>query len=115
MSRPKKLSEPIKTPTRPATTPEGRENQLISLAYDLAEQRVRDGSASNTLLVHLMKRGTAKERVEQEILEKQRELIVAKTEALQSQKRIEELYGEAMKAFTRYNGQDEDEDYEIVV
>ena len=77
---------------RPALTPEARENQLIYLATELAEQQLRDGTASSQVITHYLKLGSTKERIEKEILLKQKELISAKTEALQSAKRIEELY-----------------------
>ena len=85
-------------------TPEARENQLISLAVDLAEQQLRDGTASSQVITHYLKLGSSKERIEKEILEKQRELIVAKTEQLHSQKRVEELYANALNAMKRYSG-----------
>lgn len=101
---------------RAALTPEARENQLIYLATDLAEQQLRDGTASSQVITHYLKLGTMKERVEREILEKQKDLLVAKTEALQSAKRIEELYSEAITAMRRYSGhggtdEDESEEY----
>ena len=89
---------------RPALTPEARENQLIYLATDLAEQQLKDGTASSQVITHYLKLGTTKERIEKEILEKQKELITAKTEALQSQKRVEELYADAIAAMRRYSG-----------
>lgn len=95
---------------RPALTPEARENQLIYLATDLAEQQLRDGTASSQVITHYLKLGTTKERIEKEILEKQKELITAKTEALQSAKRIEELYANAISAMRRYSGNGESED-----
>lgn len=98
---------------RPALTPEARENQMIALAVDLAEQQLRDGTASSQIISHYLKLGSTKEKIEQEILEKQKELITAKTEAIQSSKRIEELYENAIKAMRRYSGveDEEDEDY----
>lgn len=90
--------------SRPALTPEARENQLISLAVDLAEKQLREGTASSQVITHYLKRGSIKERIEQEILEKQKELIVAKTEQLQSQKRVEELYANALNAMKSYSG-----------
>lgn len=99
-------------PMRPAITPEARENQLISLATDLAEKQLREGTASSQVITHYLKLGSTKERIEKEILEKQKELISAKTEALQSAKRVEELYADAIKAFHRYSGHgDADEEY----
>lgn len=101
-----KRSGPLKDRTEsiPAQTPEARENQLISLAVDLAEQQLRDGTASSQVITHYLKLGSTKERIEKEILEKQKELISAKTESLQSQKRVEELYANALTAMQTYNG-----------
>lgn len=102
---------------RPAITPEARENQMIALAVDLAEKQLIEGTASSQVITHYLKLATTKEKIEREILEKQKELIVAKTENLQSAKRIEELYSNALKAMQNYSGQtcsmedDEDDDY----
>ena len=97
---------------RPAINPEARENQLISMAYDLVEQRLIDGTASSQETTHFLKLGTIKAKTELEILQKQKELIVAKTEQLQSMKRSEELMAEAIKAFKSYSGQViEDDEY----
>lgn len=94
----------------PALDPESRENQLISLAVNLAEEKLRDGTASNQLIVHYLKLGSTKERLEKEKLEKENELLKAKTEALESAKKSEELYAEVIKAITRYNGEYEEEE-----
>lgn len=93
----------------PAMNPEARENQMIALAVDLAEQQLRDGTASSQVITHYLKLGSTKEKIEKEILEKQKELIAAKTEALQSTKRIEELYTEAMEAMKDYGGRNDDD------
>jgi hypothetical protein len=95
---------------RPALTPEARENQLIYLATELAEQQLRDGTASSQVITHYLKLGSSKERIEKEILEKQKELITAKTESLQSAKRIEELYANAISAMRKYSGHGEPDD-----
>lgn len=97
---------------RPALTPEARENQMISLAVDLAEKQLMEGTASSQVITHYLKLGSTKERIEKEILEKQKELISAKTEALQSAKRIEELYSNAISAMRKYNGSGSSEDYD---
>ena len=89
---------------RPATTPEGRENQLIALAVDLAEKQLREGTASAQVITHYLKLGSTRERIEQEILEEQKELLKAKTEALKSQKRMDELYENAINAMRIYSG-----------
>ena len=90
---------------RPALTPEARENQMIALAMDLAEQQLRDGTASSQLITEFVKRGSTKARLEKEILEEQKELMAAKTENLKSAKRIEELYSDAMNVMRIYSGQ----------
>ena len=95
---------------RPATSPEARENQLISLAVDLAEKQLIEGTASSQVITHYLKLGSTKEKIEREILEKQKELIEAKTENLQSAKRIEELYTNAINAMKNYSGQNNEED-----
>lgn len=92
---------------RPAMTPEAREQQLISLAVDLVEKRLLEGTASSQETTHFLKLATTKYKYETQILEKQRDLVVAKTEVMQSQKRSEELFAEAVKAFRGYSGQDE--------
>lgn len=82
----------------PAANPESRENQLISLATNEAEKRIRDGSASDTLLSHFLRLGTQKEKLEKEILEKQKNLLDAKTESIKSTKRFEEIYQKALES-----------------
>ena len=99
-----------KTKLKPALTPEARENQLIYLATNLAEQQLRDGTASSQVITHYLKLGSTKERIEKEILEKQKDLLVAKTESLQSSKRIEELYANAISAMKHYSGHGGDDD-----
>ena len=95
---------------RPALSPEARENQLVSLAVDLAEKQLREGTASSQVITHYLKLGSTKEKIEKEILEKQKELIEAKTQNLQSAKRVEELYTNALNAMRHYSGAGGDED-----
>lgn len=101
---------------RPASTPEARENQLISMAVDLIEKRLLEGTASSQEVTTILKLGTTKARLENERLAKEVELVQAKTEAYKSGARMDELYQKAMKAFKRYSGQPDDEgdpdDYE---
>lgn len=95
---------------RPAITPEARENQLISMAYDLVEQRLMDGTATSQETTHFLKLGSTKARLEMEKLEKENNLLVAKKEALDASKRIEELYSNALEAMKNYSGnRDENE------
>ena len=79
---------------------------------DLVEQRLMDGSASSQETTHFLRLATTKARIEKEILEKQRDLIVAKTESIKAEKRKDELYSEAIKAMRRYNGYGDDENEE---
>lgn len=95
---------------RPAKTVEARENQLVSMAVDLAEKQLRDGTASSQVITHYLKLGSTKEKLEREILETQRDLMVAKTEALQSHKKTEALFTEALSAMRQYSGKEDPED-----
>ena len=99
---------------RPALTPESREDQLVALAINLAEKQLLEGTASAQVISHFLKIGSTKERIEKEILEEQKDLIKAKTEALKSEKRVEELYQEALDAMRRYAGQEINEREEDV-
>lgn len=99
--------------TRTPLTPEARENLMISLAMDLAEQQLRDGTASSQIITELIKRGSTKAKIEKELLEKQRDLAAAKAESIKSADRQEELMVEAMKAMRRYQGTDDEEEEEI--
>lgn len=93
-----------KRKSTPATSPEGRENQLVALAYDLLEQRLRDGTATSQEVTTLIKYGSPKGRLEKEILEQQKELMAAKTEALHTARHIDELYQNAINAMRTYSG-----------
>lgn len=92
------------TKSRPGLTPESRENQLISLAIDLAEKQLREGTASSQVISHFLKLGSTNNMLEKTILEKQTALLTAKTEAIKSGKVIEELYTNALAAMRSYSG-----------
>lgn len=99
---------------RPALTPDSREQQLISLAIDLVEQRLIDGTASSQETTHFLKLASSKARLEKTILEKQAELYSAKTESIKAEATREELFKEAiaaMKSYSGHGGQDESDDY----
>ena len=102
--------EPPQTPRRRATTPEGRENQLIALAVDRAEQQLRDGTASAQVITHYLKLGSTREQLEQQRLAAEVELQMAKVHALAATSRIEELIGDALAAFRSYSGQEPPKD-----
>ena len=110
MAKIKTTSSTIVPPMRPALTPEARENQMIALAMDLAEKQLREGTASSQLITEFVKRGSTKARLEQEILAEQKDLITAKTESLQSQKRMDEMYLEAINAMKKYGGHGDPDD-----
>lgn len=95
----------------PALTPEAREEQLVALATNLAEKQLREGTASSQVITHYLKIGSTKEKIEKDILKEQKEMIKAKTEALKSEKRVEELYSEALAAMRKYSGQADDKEY----
>lgn len=108
----KQSDRPIKN-IRPATTPDAREQQLISLAVDLVEQRLLDGTASSQETTHFLKLASYKSRLENQRQEYEIELIKAKTEQLQSQKRVEELYANAIKAMREYGGYGGGQSYDL--
>lgn len=101
-----KVAESSKTlpKMRPALSPEAREGQLIALATDLVEQRLRDGTATSQEVVHFLRLGSMRERLERERLKNENILLKAKTEAIESQAKVEELYANAIKAMQRYSG-----------
>lgn len=106
-----KTSEPVKK-IRPALTPEARENQMISLAVDLAEKQLQEGTASSQVITHYLKLGSMRERLEREKLEEENKLLRARTKAIEEGADIKELYENAIKAMQRYSGHgDDDEEY----
>lgn len=97
---------------RPALTPEARENQMISYAMDLVEQRLLDGTASSQETTHFLKLATHKAQLEKEKLINENKLLQAKTEDLQRQKTSEEFYSQVLSAIRNYNGQGEPDEYD---
>jgi len=119
----KPTGEPIKRPTdtfeeptkpkrrqAPGKTIESRENQIIRLAYDLAEERIRRKTATSQEVTHFLKAGSIIAQLEKAKLDKENQLLQAKTEALKSQKRVEELYANALSAMRSYQGQEDNSD-----
>lgn len=102
MGKTKKNSTEVARKTKRAETPEARENQMIALAVDLAEKQLTEGTASAQVITHYLKLATTREKIEKEILEKQKDLITAKTDQIKSQATSEELYAEALAAMKRY-------------
>lgn len=120
MARVKSPSTPNSSgrPIRPALTPEARENQLISLAIDLVEQRLIDGTASSQETTHFLKLASQKTKLELERQRLENELIQAKTQNLRDQADMKVLYADAIAAMRRYSGHggdfedDESDDYD---
>ena len=107
---PARKRDPVKADTKrrkPAMTPEERENQLIAKAMDLVERRIEEGTATSQETTDFLKLGSSRERLEQQRLAYDAELAQAKVDAIASQQRMEELYGDALAAFTRYQGRDD--------
>lgn len=103
----RRQSEPVpgRTNRSPATTLEERENQVIAAAIDLAEDQILKGTASAAILVHYLKLGSSREKLEQAKLTNENHLLVTKKEMMESEKRVEELYKEALAAMASYSGQ----------
>lgn len=112
MAKRQVITDETRPKLRPAETEEGRENQLIALAYDEVERRLRNHTATSQETTHFLKLGSSKAKLELEKLRKENELLIAKTEALKSAKRSEELFAEAIKAFGIYSGKAPDEEDE---
>lgn len=116
MARVKTANKTESRSIRPALTPEARENQMISLAVDLAEKQLMEGTASSQVITHYLKLGSTKERLEKERLEEENKLLRAKTKMLEDSADMKELYAAAINAMRQYGGngssdEDDDDDY----
>jgi hypothetical protein len=101
----RKPSRTARKGRRPATSAEAREQELASDAYDLAEEQIRAGTASSQIITHFLKMGSTRERLEQQRISHENELLQVKREAIEGQKRVEELYMQALQAMRSYAGQ----------
>lgn len=101
-------TEPLSLSPNPGATAEARENELIALAYSLAEQRLRNGTATSQEVVHFLKMGSIRQQTELEKLKKENELLVAKTEAIHASTANEDLYREAIAAMKSYQPSSDD-------
>lgn len=95
---------------RPAISPEARENQMIALAVDLAEEQLINGTASSQVITHYLKLGSMREKLERERLAEENKLLRAKTKAIEDQKEMKEMYLDALKAMQMYSGHGEHND-----
>lgn len=98
-----KKVEPVERKSMPALSPESKENRLIHLATNLAEKQLMEGTAAPSVINHFLKLATSRERLEQEILEKQAKLIEAKASNLAESKDAEKLAKAAIEAMKNYS------------
>lgn len=89
----------------PAMTPEGREEQMIAYAVDLAEEQLRNGTASSQVITHYLKLGSIREREERKKLREEIRLLEAKTQAIKAAEESAKMYAEAIDAMRRYTPQ----------
>lgn len=103
----RRKSDPVSTRTNraPAVTPGEREHQLVSLAFDLAEKQMREGTASSQVITQFLKLGSTRESLEQEKIRNENALLATKKEIMESQKAIEAVYEKALNAMRAYSGQ----------
>jgi chemotaxis methyl-accepting protein methylase len=111
MARQKAVSSNPMPKLKPAYTPEARESQMVALAMDLVEQRLRDGTASSQETTHFLKLVSSKAKLEQERAKLENELIAAKTKALRDAEEMKSLYEDAIKAMRRYSGHGDEDEY----
>ena len=107
MASRRRSEEPARISRRPATSPEAREQQVVSQAIDLAERQIQEGNASSQVITHFLKLGSSREQLEQQRIAHENELLKVKRESLESAKRVEELYEKAIGAMRAYQGVEE--------
>ena len=117
MAKPKPaiVSSDTQRKRRPALSPEARDAQLISYAYDRAEQQILDGTASSQVITHFLKMGSEKEKLELERLREENALLRAKAKAIEESGEIKALYEQALKAMRTYAGLGDPDDYQDVL
>ena len=104
---PRKQATPLDTEIPPpATTVEGRNDQLISAAFDLAEKRLHQGTASAQETVHFLKLGSTRAKLEEEKLRAENLALEARVKEMESRRSGEDLYNQALQAFRGYSGQE---------
>lgn len=104
-------AKPLITQLRPALNLEDREQQLGNLAMNLAEKQLMEGTASSQVITYFLKATSSTEKLEKEKLIEENKKLRAQTEALESAKRMEELYADAMKVFKGYQGISEEDEF----
>lgn len=101
--------KPSKPRMAPATTPEGREQQMVSLAFDLAQAQLEDGTASAQVITHFLKFGSSQNALEKEKLRKENLLMQARVDQISAASQNSELYMEAINMMKVYTGEDPEE------
>ena len=104
MGRRKKSDEPLSPRLPPADSPQERENQMISLAVNLAEKQLREGTASSQVIVHFLKQATTRNQLEMEKIKYETAMLQAKKDALNKSGQLQELMANALEAFRSYSG-----------
>ncbi len=92
----------------PARTPEGRDQQLISYAYDLVEQRLLDGTASAQETVHFLRLASEKTRLEVEKLKSETAMLNSKKKVLDASEKASVEYTKVLDALRLYQGRRDD-------
>jgi hypothetical protein len=110
--KPEENLEPLPPP---ATTLEGREDQLIASAMDLVERRMHEGTASAQETVHFLRLGSVRNQLEQDKLRHENEVLLTRVKEMESRRSSEELYSRALAAMRGYQGiemPDDEDDYD---
>lgn len=89
-----------------ARSPEAKENYLISMAYKLAEERLKNGTASSQMITHFLKLGSQREELEKDRIRSDMNLAKAKIKKIEAEATSQELFEKALAAFASYSGQD---------
>lgn len=95
--------------SNPGLTEEARENRLISMALDIAEKQLRDGTAPPSVVAHFLKIGSQRASLETERIRAETEMLIAKRKLAEASEQNEIMYKDAIEAMKRYNRSDDDE------
>lgn len=88
----------------PMLSEEAIENLCIAESYNLVYQRIKNGTASAQEVCHFLKLGSSKSRLELNMMEQQKDLLAAKTEAIAQGEDIRKLTSDAIAAMSEYRG-----------
>lgn len=86
----------------PASTMEAREAELVALAMDVAEEQLRNRTASSQVITHYLKLGAVREQLELEKVKADIELSKVKAKAIESSEETAKIVQEAMNAMKSY-------------